>query len=182
MTRNITFLHKNNSADNSGLYHDLYKRFYADIFRFLMRLSVPDSEISDLIHEVFLRVYHMDNLEKLDISPRAYLCKIALNLVRDNYRKKKNIILVDPVHYEIETTKDNAPGPEHIISKRQALNKLKGAISELEPKRRKILLMNRINCLSTHEISSDLNIPLRTVQRYLKEALAYCHTKVEESR
>lgn len=181
MARNITFLHAKNKSENNRLYHDLYKRFYADIFRFLMRLSVPDSEISDIIHEVFLRVYHMENIEKLNLSPRAYLCKIALNLVRDNYRKKKNIIQVDPYLYEIEMTKDNAPDPENIISHRQTLKKLKIALSELEPKRRKILLMNRINCLSTHEISGDLKIPLRTVQRYLHEALAYCHSKVEET-
>ena len=100
-------------------------------------------------------------------KPRSYLYKIGVNLYRDMLRRDKRNQADRHVDYDDEQMGSSLYSPEIQSSTRQRLEMVKNAIRELPPQSRQIILLHRFRNLTCEEIAKDLEIPLRSAQRYL---------------
>lgn len=168
------------SAVQRAFYEDMYEQYKGDIQRFLQRQGLQPDVASDLLHDVYYRIIRQNEPDKLREKPRSYLYTIAINLVRDRARRQKST----PVIYDSHDEHDSEMyvvelSPERQVLVSQQLNLIKEAILELPERPRQIFVLHRFEHMNSKEISAMIGVPLRSVQRHLREALAFCQRRLD---
>ena len=133
---------------------------------------------ADLTQETFSRLLNSQSTDTIK-NPRAYLYRIASNLVTDHFRRLRH----SPPAVEMdvaEAVPDEAPGPERTLLARDELHCLERAVSELPPRQREILLLHKFEGYSYAIIAERLGISKNTVMVHMMRALARCRDLLEK--
>jgi RNA polymerase sigma factor (sigma-70 family) len=123
----------------------------------------------DLAQETYLRVIQQGAPETIG-DLRAYLFRIASNLVIDHWRQTTVRANADGESLE-EDLICPKPAPDRIAEASQQLDLLRHFIAELPPQCRRIFLMHKVQQLSHVEIAEQLAISPRTVETQIRKAL-----------
>ena len=161
------------SASDAAAFKALYYRYYEPLYLFLWRRTHDRETALDLAQELFVRVWN--NREKLDASQslKAYLFKIAHNLLIDHFRKKG-----------VEQTYFAADPPEEasVVSEAddfELRENIESAIASLPTPVRQVFQMSRFDGLKYHEIAAALEISVKTVEARMSKALATLRERLE---
>jgi RNA polymerase sigma-70 factor (ECF subfamily) len=111
-------------------------------------------------------------------SPKAYLFRIALNIAADRRRAEKRRLTVDEVDALLEIP-DDRPDAARVIEDRSEVNLLRHAIAELPERRRRVLMLSRIDGMPNREIAALLGVTVRTVETDLKQAVEHCADRLK---
>lgn len=150
---------------------------YVDFDRRLTRrLGSPDLA-SEALNETFLRLSGMREIGPVR-SPKAYLFRIALNIATDRRRAEKRRLTADEVDTLLEIP-DDRPDAARVIEDRSEVEQLKRAIAELPERRRRVLMLSRIDGLPNREIAALLGVTVRTVETDLKQAVEHCADRLK---
>ena len=155
---------------------DLYLEHEQELRRHLTRRLACADTAGDLTQEAFARLLRRQAAEPLD-NPRAYLFRIAANLVTDHFRRRARSP-AQPPDGGIDDLVDQGAGPDRTLLAREDLTRLKRAIDELPPRRREILLLHKFEGLSYQEIADKLGIAKNTVMVQMMRALAHCRDRL----
>lgn len=131
---------------------------------------------SDLAQDTFIRI--MVALGKrcepeLNLKePRAYLTTVATRVLINHYRRQS----LEQAYLEALTSMPEAvaPSPEQRLILLETLNEIDTLLSALPHKVRTVFLMAQLDGLTYNEISKQLNIPDRSVRRYMSLAYEQC--------
>ena len=147
--------------------------YHAELQRFLMRRLRSTHNAQDLAQEAYLRLLRVERGE-LVRQPRAYLYRIALNLVLEFKLRCSR----DPITYDSDTLQEIA---EHVSdspadeSEREAdAQQIEQILAQLPPLYRAIFVLRKRDGLSYQEIAQQLDISTHTVKKYLARAVAQC--------
>jgi len=150
---------------------------YVDFDRRLTRrLGSPDLA-SEALNETYLRLDGMRELGPVR-SPKAYLFRIALNIAADRRRAEKRRLTSDEVDALLDIP-DDRPDAARVIEDRSEVNLLRHAIAELPERRRRVLMLSRIDGVPNREIAAHLGITVRTVEMDLKQAIEHCAERLK---
>lgn len=152
---------------------------YSDLDRRLTRRLGSADLASDVLHETYLRVEGISEIEAVR-SPKAYLLRIALNIANDRRRVENRRLTVDEVDALLDIP-DERPDAARVIEDRSELSLLKRAIAELPERRRNVLLLSRVEGLPNREIAARLGLTVRTIETDLKQAVEHCAEKMKRS-
>ena len=157
--------------------HVLYERHARELHAFA-RQRVGAEEAADVVQDTYLRVLQYADQGTLK-NPRAYLYRIAANACIDRGSAIK--ARAERIESEIDPDSLHAPnpGPEAIADSRSRLRLCLAALEELPPVYRHVFLLHRIDGLSQGEVADALNIPKRTVERYIAKTLAHCLARLD---
>ncbi len=161
---------------------DDVRQFYfehgEELQRYLTRRLNCAHTAADLTQETFVRLMNGRRTETLE-NPRAYLYRIASNLVADHFRGMK--LAPRPAAPAIrESVPDDAPGPESTLLARDEVRRLEKAIDDLPPRQRQILLLHKFDGLSYGAVAERLGISKNTVMVHMMRALARCRERLAE--
>jgi RNA polymerase sigma factor (sigma-70 family) len=138
-------------------------------------LRCPE-QAAELRQEVYLRLRRAEPREPIG-NLRAYLYRIARNLVTDRRRRGKlEASLFDAVANENLVCP--APSPETILAGQQELGQLRAALAELPAHLRKALLWYRLDGLSLRAVGLRLGVSESMASRYVATALEHCQTRL----
>lgn len=134
----------------------LYSHYLDEIYRFVY-FKISDEQIAeDITEETFLRTWNsLSKIYKKDGKVdnfRAWLYRVANNLVIDHYRKKKPVLNLD------RTWIKKQPLPEDLVLKEELSNQLVRLIKRLEPIHQEIIILRLVNDLSHKEVADVMNI------------------------
>lgn len=136
---------------------DTYK---GPLFAFILRMTGDHDAAEDLFQETWLRAVRYLHNFRGDSKLSTWLFQIALNLCRDDLRKRKRWgeePIDDHVHH---LSHDPDIDPEKIIRARQ----VKSMIGELPPKMREVIVLRYYHDLSDREIADIVGCPEGTVK------------------
>lgn len=164
------------SADHSTI-ECLYRAHYGELLRWLARKLGNSSQATDLAQDTFLRMLTRNQAHALDgqalKEPRAYLKTIANGLVIDFWRRQSlEQSYLDALAQQAEPL---ALSPEEHALIIETLQQLSQLIEAMKPKVRTAFLMAQLDGLSYAEIAEQMGISVRTVERYMADALFHCH-------
>ncbi len=113
----------------------LYDRHVDEIYRFVF-LKVSTREIAqDIVSETFRKGWRVFKDDPEMENPRAYLYKIARNLVIDHYRTKKEHVksqeIIDELEDEREDLQKKAEERKDMALVKEAMEKLKGSYQDI---------------------------------------------------
>lgn len=151
-----------------------------EILGFLRRRVGCPQRAADLRQEVYLRLRQALQEESVG-NPRAYLYRIALNLLVDARRQQTlERGLFDKTGDDARLCCP-APTPEAAAASDDELNQLQLALAELPGQQRDALLWYRLDGLTLREIGERLHVSESMAGRYVNRALAYCEWRLRRS-
>jgi RNA polymerase sigma-70 factor (ECF subfamily) len=148
-------------------FDDLYEAEVDYVWNLLQRLGVRASELDDLTHEVFLKVYF--GLPTYDPSRplRPWLSGITYRVFADHLRRGRQ----QPTSPEaLDEMPHSGASPEGMLSSKQEQRLVQQALERLEPERRIIFIMHELEGHSVPDIASALGAGLNTTYSRLRLA------------
>jgi len=158
------------SNENPQHFRYLVERYQARIFRYLKRMSYYRTEdIEDMVQEVFIKIYqNLNDFESTD-KFSSLIYRVAHNHLVDCIRKAScrydNYGLDD--NEAISLAKANTD-LESEIAEKEAIEKIKSAISRLPAKYREVLILKFLEEKKIEEIVDILRKPQGTVATLLR--------------
>jgi len=175
----VIALHGPDTVRQAQALRRLIETYDGRLHRYLAR-KVPDAEIEDAVQEVYGRLSRVLAADPGAQLLSSYVFKTADNISRDQFRRRR--VRQQDQHVELpENLTQSEPSPLEHLHWRQNLSAVKAALNRLPPVQRRILLLHRLEGMSLPEVSAELDMPLRTVERNLSRALGACRTELEEA-
>lgn len=163
-------------AGNRARLAMLVRRYEHGLFGLLVRLTGGDTHrADDLFQETFLRAVRSAATFDASKRFRPWLTAIAVNLVRDDARKRKMRGEVALDSEDVENLQGVAldPGetPAESAQRGDEASIVKASLQKLTEKEREVVLLHFYNGMTLVEVASALEIPVGTVKSRLHGAL-----------
>ncbi|RQO65931.1 RNA polymerase sigma-70 factor [Pedobacter sp. KBW06] len=153
---------------NKRAFEDLYNRYKYRIAGNLLKLLKSEELAEEMLQDLFMRIW--DNRSSLDPekSFRAYLFRIAENMVVDYYRK----IARDRKAFDkmMSSGSEYYSHIEETIFSKERILLLHGAINLLPPQRKHVFILCKLEGKSYKEVSELLGISPSTINDHLLKA------------
>jgi len=153
----------------------LVARYRSALFSWLLGMTGNRSDAEDLFQDIWIRVIrHAARFN--DVSFKAWLWKIARNLLIDFRRKRKPDISLDEVddeddHPLLDQLTAKGAGPAYAVELDDMTKRVMRAVTALPDVQRDVFLMRVQGDLSFSEIAETLNIPLNTALGRMHDAM-----------
>jgi RNA polymerase sigma-70 factor (family 1) len=157
---------------NAEAFKTLYFRYYDPLFRYVWYRTRSSEFVRDVMQDLFTRVWQ--NRRTLDPgqSIKAYLYRIAHNLLIDDIRREA--LRKDHL---IETTIQNDAIPDDDPELRMDIQK---AVEELPGTLREAFMLNRYQGLKYSEIAEVCGVSIKTVESRISQALEILRKKLSD--
>ena len=144
----------------------LYRKHYGFVWRSVRRLGVPDSEVDDVVQEVFVIVHRRLPEFEGRSAITTWLFGIAYRVVRDHRRK-----IASRMRREAEVTAGKPPTePDKRLARHQAVDVLDGLLADLDEDKRAVFVMAEIVKMTANEIAEVVGVSPNTVSSRLRAA------------
>lgn len=141
----------------------LYDAYQESIFRYVWSRVRDRQTAEDLTGEIFARlVTHLPTYREQDVPFRAWLYRIAHNLVVDHFRVENGrshtpLHLAEPVY-------DTRPGPAAVVEQRLTLERVRQVLEMIDPAQREVILLRFVIGLPLSEVALTLDKSLAAVK------------------
>lgn len=173
-------LFSNNSIiedGNSPAFKTLFEQYAPRIYNFGFSYlkSVEDTE--ELVQDVFFKLWqHQKQLDE-DRNVKAYIFKIAINLIYDQLRKRKLDKLAQELNAMTATELDNSTW--NTLQYNELQQQIDTLIAQLPDQRKIIFTMSRVEGLTHEEIAQKLSLSTRTVENQVYRALSFLKQHID---
>ncbi len=133
----------------------LFERYHRMLFSFFYNRNQDIHLSEDLVQNVFVRVLKYRHRFRGDGEFKHWLFHIARNVSSDHYRKKKVRYSESIDDWKDQITDDHHIPSESMIQKEQ-MKQLKTALDRLDPEKREVLMLSKLEGLRYKEIGERL--------------------------
>jgi RNA polymerase sigma-70 factor (ECF subfamily) len=156
------------APDADRLYLAIYVQQFKYVSNQLRRLGIPEADLPDVTHDVFVTVHR--RLDSFDRSRpvRPWLFGILFRVAADHqrlHRRTRELLPAVPPDPE-----DPGPRPDDALLDRQARAVANQALATLDGRLRSVLVMHDLGGRGVPEIAEQLQIPVKTVYTRLRVA------------
>jgi RNA polymerase sigma-70 factor (ECF subfamily) len=151
----------------SQAFQAIFKTESSYVWKTLKRLGVPDRDLQDVTHDVFMTVHRRFDDYDATRPVRPWLFGIAFRTAlryRELARNQREV-MGDPVEVADET-----PSADEQLVAHQARQLLLQALASVDLEQRAAFVMHDIDGFSVPEIATALAVPLNTVYSRLRLA------------
>lgn len=155
---------------DKNAFTSLYKSYWGQVHNFSRLYLTSPAEVEEVVQEVFVKVWEARLFVKETESFKGFLFIITRNIIFNQFRKSFN-------ESAYKTTVLNSTNEAYDIEDEMEATDLKmyidKLIMELPPRQQEVFRMSREQHLSYKEISTQLDISEKTVERHINEALKF---------
>jgi len=155
----------------------LVKKYERPVFNIVYRLTGDFEMAGDITQETFLKAYRSLRQVRAEFKFSNWLFKIATNLCRDQFKKKKPVVEISLDESIVVTESiipfddsNNSLDPEEKLVLKEKQKQVLGAIDSLPFAYRKIIILRYTQDLAYKEIADILKIPMGRVKVQLHRA------------
>lgn len=138
-------------------FHELYERYYPDVFRFALFLTGDRSRAEDLAADTFVRAWTARDRIQIP-TVRSYLLTIARNLHRDALRRER------PEGPLVGDVVDARPLVDAQVESSIALSQVRARLRQVARGDRQAFLMFIARGMSHQEIAAALGLSISAVK------------------
>ena len=150
----------------------LFLEHRSALLLFLRRRLNNPAVAEELAQEVWLRAAEGAEAPQLR-NPRAYLFRVAANLVVDHRRRESHRGEAAAAPALLSEIADPRPGPEAVLRHRRRFAELLRAVDGLPPRCREVFLNVKVHGRSYAETADRMGIAKNTVMVHMTNALAH---------
>ena len=171
----VDLVEKAQNGDRTA-FHKIVDQFQPKIYRMIFYRTHSQMDAEDLTQEVMLKAYK--NIGRLKSSEvfRSWLYRIAINRVKDYYRKKQFRSLfgstsVDEEGFQETAEMAVAPEVEDGLSKKDFWRQIGRMMTHLTAIEKEVFLLRFFDQLTINEMSATLHKSESTIKTHLYRAL-----------
>ena len=152
--------------------HALYSDHHGWLHNWLRSRLGNAADAADLAQDTFVRV--LLKPERIELhTPRAFLRVIARGLVIDHWRREElERAYFDAIAHLPEAQVPSTEAQQSIL---QLLENIARLLDGLKPRVRSAFLLAQCEGLPHARIAEQLGVSVRSVERYVAEALFHCY-------
>jgi RNA polymerase sigma factor (sigma-70 family) len=154
-----------------------FQAHYDDLLRFIGRRVATADRARELAQDTYLRVAAVPAGAEI-LDARAYLFRIAANLVIDSARRDMRRAARTVPDAALEALADPAPGAERAVGARERLALMERALAELPANPRTALVLHRLDGMTHAAIAARLRVSESMVAKYIAQALRHCRDRL----
>lgn len=147
---------------------DYLTKHYVNLRRRLTRLLGNSDLAGDALQDTWLRLHGKEDEGPIQ-SPGGYVVRMAVNIAVDIQRRQSRSVPFDEVSALMEQA-DPAPNPARAAEIRSDLETVLKLMERLPERRRKILMLVRLENLQQKEVAKRLGVSKSTVEHELRRA------------
>jgi len=150
-------------------FNELVYRYKDKIMNFLFRYTGSREEAEDYAQDAFFNLYKSKHLYREVGKFSSWFYRIAINIAKTNYMKKKRLSTISISNADPDEEKDYEL-PAKIISPEESAQAsiesyyIQRALENLNAKYREVVILRDIQDLDYEEIAKVTNLPLGTVK------------------
>ncbi len=153
-----------------------YSEMREALCRFFRARTGPSGDVDDLLQDLYIKVASLPATTEVR-NPRAYLYRLASNLVMDRWRSTRRSAARDGAWRmvshntgEVEDL-DDAPSAEDVVAGRDRYARLLATLSRLPPKTQAAFRLHKFEGLSYAEVAGRLGMSRSSVEKHMMDAL-----------
>lgn len=134
------------------------------------------NDVEDVLQDLYLKAFAVGpDVEVRD--PRAYLYRLASNLMMDRWRSGRRSAARDGAWRQVSAGDgpdggvDDTPSAEAVVAARQRLDRLRSDVENLPEKTRRVFKLHKFDGLSYAETATTLGISGSSVEKHMMDAL-----------
>lgn len=163
-------------AGNSYCFEKLMGLFQKDIFRMVYYRTASRMDAEDLTQDIFTQAYRSLYRLKEAVRFKSWLFTIALNRVRDFYRKRRPLVFFGSQAEFAEFHENRKDAPEDMHGEDRLVRKdfwehVRKLLTNLSDREREVFMLRFLDQLNIREISGVINKSESSVKTYLYRAL-----------
>ena len=178
-------------AGDEEAYETLIQRFQTPVYNLAYRLLNDQADASDVLQEVFLKVFRNVGHFRGDSSLRTWLYRITVNETHNRrrwiFRHRRGETAIedsfDDCEFRDKPLMANGETPFDFTMNREAQSLLEEGLAEINPVYRAVLVLRETEEMSYEEIAGILEVSIGTVKSRIvrgREALRhYLATRLE---
>ncbi|MGJ7484374.1 RNA polymerase sigma factor [Variovorax sp. LT2P21] len=149
---------------------DFMLRRYEELKRRLT-LQLGNADLAgDALQDTWLRLEGNTETGAPVQHPLNYLMRMATNAALDRIRSERRFLSGQEVEQVFDNLADSAPGPAQTAEARSEAQRLAAVIEEMPPRRRRILILIRVDEMPRQEVARRLGVSVSLVDRELRRA------------
>jgi RNA polymerase sigma factor (sigma-70 family) len=149
---------------------DFMLRRYEELKRRLT-LQLGNADLAgDALQDTWLRLEGNTEAGAPVQHPLNYLMRMATNAALDRMRSERRFLSGQEVEQLFDNLADSAPGPAQTAEARSEAQRLAAVIEEMPPRRRRILILIRVDEMPRQEVARRLGVSVSLVDRELRRA------------
>jgi RNA polymerase sigma-70 factor (ECF subfamily) len=158
------------AAEASPDFDTVYDTYFPYVWRSVRRLGVPESQVDDVVQEVFIVVHRRLADFEARSTLKTWLYGIALRVARVHrarYRKTEGP--------ELDADRQRAPEatrPDERAANAEAVQLVQAILDGIDDEQREVFVLAELEQLSVPEIARALDVKLNTVYSRLRLARA----------
>ena len=135
------------------------------VWLYLRRLGVPEADVEDAVHDVFVVAHRRYGTYDASRPLRPWLLGIAFRIAAQWRRRHRfEVSLAEPA----TDRADEGRPPDEQVASRQERSRLQAALAQLDIDQRAVVVMHDLNGIPVPEIATALDVPLNTVYSRLR--------------
>ena len=143
----------------------LFESQFPTLFRYCMRLTGEPDVAEDAAQEAFVRLVR-DDVKGSPAALRAWLFRVASNVIRDRYRVSENRRRLMEIH---ATTPEMALDPYDSVERSEDVARVRAVLDDL-PERDRTLLLMREEGFAYAEIAAQIGVAPTSIGTLLARA------------
>jgi RNA polymerase sigma-70 factor (ECF subfamily) len=158
---------------SADIISDMMQQHHNELMRFVSQRVRCDEDAQDILQQTFIRYAEYSSKNCVD-NPRAFIFRIAANMVVDHHRLIFNRQEYDTNEYTLHSIEDTGQNLEQQCDHLQRLEALNRAMQQLPEICRQAFYLNRIEGYTHAEIAGKLEISESMVGKHLVRAMKHC--------
>src|SRR5437764_3847443 len=169
-------------ANEDAAYDELVRTYSPSIFHVAYRMLGDSAEASDIVQEIFLKVFRNIGGFKGEAALKTWIFRIAFSEILNRLRwwKRRHrfatVSLDDQPNGSgtgvAQTVASSSPTPEQVLQSKEQETAIQQALGRLSREHRSIIVLRAIQGFSYNEIADVLGVSIGTVKSRLARARA----------
>lgn len=155
-------------VDDEGAFKEIYRRYWKPLFVSAQHKLKSTEVIEELLQETFLTLWQNRATQTIDNLGGYLFTSLKYQLI-DQY--KKQLLATKYADFMLAKVPQHDLSPENELHLSEIVKIFEDAIRQLPEKTALIFRLSRVEFKSTREIAQQLNLPERTVEYHITQAL-----------
>ena len=154
--------------DEERAFHEIYLRYWKKVYIIANRKLKSDKVAEEVTQDIFLKLWEnrkTQQIKSLDFYLMASVRNAIINQIRTSLTHEKFVDYAEIQYNKVDSS------TEQLIELNELIATIDQYLKVMPEKTREIFSLNRLQYHSVKEISAKLNIPERTVEYHITQAL-----------
>ena len=167
------------AREDARALQSLFTATYPLVHRLMLRWVGDPGLAQDLAQDTFVRILAKSATYREEGRFRAWVCRVALNEVRQHWRKENRRPRTTRLDHLVATLVDRKPASHEAILSREQSTALQEALLRLDPELRVPVVLHYDQQMTVRDVARVLGVPRATAHDRCKRGLAALRKDLE---